>query len=97
MESNQNPTEILSNLRMAHEEEADPKRRDLLRALIQGEEEIAAGQGHALTEVMADIDDFLAPQPGFPDSIKEAEADIAAGRVVPAEEVFGNHNKEKGS
>ena len=88
MAKTQSSTGILSNLRKAYEEEDDPKRRDLLRALIQGEKEIAAGQGHTLTEVMADIDDFLALQPGLLDSIKEAEEDIAAQRVVDAEEVF---------
>ena len=44
MAKTQNPTQILSNLRKAYEEEDDPKRRDLLRALIEGEKDIAAGR-----------------------------------------------------
>jgi hypothetical protein len=54
MAKTQNSTEILSNLREAYEEEDDPKRRDLLRDLIEGEEDIAAGRFVSAEEIFGE-------------------------------------------
>ena len=55
MAETQNSTQALSNLRKMYEEEDDPKRRDLLRALMKGEEEIAAGRFVSAEEVFGEI------------------------------------------
>jgi prevent-host-death family protein len=39
--------------------ERSEKERELLRLLARGEREIAAGKGHAVDEVLADVDAFL--------------------------------------
>jgi len=53
MAKTQNSTQILSNLRKACEEEYDPKRRDLLRALMEAEADIAAGRFVSVEEVFS--------------------------------------------